>query len=39
VPTKLNAEQRQRLENAAMGCPVYKSLHPDVQAPVVFKWG
>jgi putative redox protein len=39
VPLKLDAEQKQRLQNAAMTCPVHKSLHPDVQAPVEFTWG
>jgi putative redox protein len=39
VPLELTPEQRQKLENAAMTCPVHKSLHPDVQAPVAFKWG
>ena len=39
IPLKLNDEQKQKLQNAAMTCPVHKSLHPDVQSPVVFKWG
>jgi putative redox protein len=39
IPAKLNDEQKQRLENAAYTCPVHKSLHPDVQTPIVFHWG
>jgi putative redox protein len=39
IPTKLNDEQKQRLENAAHSCPVHKSMHPDVQMPIVFNWG
>jgi putative redox protein len=27
------------LEKAAVGCPVSKSLHPDVQTAIVFHWG
>jgi putative redox protein len=38
IPAKLTAEQKQQLENAAMACPVCKSLHPDVQRPVTFNW-
>ena len=39
VPGVVSEEDRQRLENAATTCPVHKSLHPDVEAPVTFKWG
>ena len=39
VPQDVSPEDRQRLENAATHCPVHKSLHPDVDAPVTFKWG
>jgi putative redox protein len=39
VPTQLSPEDRQRLENAAMTCPVHRSMHPDVQMPVSFEWG
>jgi putative redox protein len=38
VPGKLSDEQKQKLQNAAMTCPVHKSLHPDVQLPVEFRW-
>jgi putative redox protein len=39
VPTPLTKEQQQKLQNAAMTCPVHKSLHPDVQTPISFQWG
>jgi len=29
-------DQRQLLERTAMTCPVHRSLHPDVEAPVQF---
>ena len=27
------------LENAALTCPVFLSLHPDIEKPVAFHWG
>jgi putative redox protein len=39
MPKKLSDEDQKRLENAAHTCPVHKSLHPDVEAPISFTWG
>ena len=39
TPKDLDEEDRKRLENAAVTCPVHKSLHPDVQSPITFNWG
>jgi putative redox protein len=39
VPGNFSEEDRRRLEQAAHTCPVHKSLHPDIDSPVVFKWG
>jgi putative redox protein len=38
IAAQTTAEQRQKLENAAMTCPVHKSLHPDVVVNVKFNW-
>jgi len=32
----LSADDRKKLETAAMHCPVHKSLHPDIQTPIEF---
>jgi putative redox protein len=39
VPSKLTQDQRDKLQRAAMTCPVHKSMHPDVQMPIEFEWG
>lgn len=39
VPHAVSEENRLRLERAAHTCPVHKSLHPDVEAPISFTWG
>lgn len=33
---KLTAADRQKMEKAALTCPVHASLHPEIQAPVKF---
>ena len=38
VLARVTEEQKQKLEQAALTCPVHKSLHPDVQTPVQFLW-
>ncbi len=36
LPAAYDAETRTVLERAAHTCPVHKSLHPDVAAPIAF---
>ena len=36
LPAALTAEQRQIVERTAHACPVHRSLHPDVDAPIEF---
>lgn len=38
VPLPASHPQRILLEQAALGCPVHASLHPDVDKPVEFIW-
>jgi putative redox protein len=38
VPTSVSPENRLKLERAAHTCPVHRSLHPDVQAPIEITW-
>jgi uncharacterized OsmC-like protein len=38
MPAGLSAAQRARMEEAALGCPVARSLHPDVRAPITFSY-
>ena len=39
IPHLLTPEDQLKLERAAHTCPVHKSLHPDVDAPIDFTWG
>ena len=38
LPKGIPAEERPLLERAALGCPVHKSLHPEVEIPVKFEY-
>ncbi|MFM8581636.1 MAG: OsmC family protein [Planctomycetaceae bacterium] len=33
---KLSADDRKKLQEGALHCPVHKSLHPDIAAPIEF---
>ena len=39
VPISVSVDDQKRLENAALTCPVAKSLHPEMKMPVTFEWG
>ncbi len=38
VPVPEDHPEREGIIEAAMGCPVHRSLHPDVEKPVKFVW-
>jgi putative redox protein len=39
IPHALSEEDRVKLEGAAHGCPVCRSLHAEVEKVVEFVWG
>ena len=39
VPAKVGDEDRKRFAAAVLACPVHKSLHPDIDIQLQFKWG
>lgn len=38
IPGALTQEQQEKLRNAALTCPVHRSIHPDVQMPITFNF-
>ncbi len=38
-PHSLNQIDREKLEKAALECPVHRSLHPDIKLEFDFLWG
>ena len=38
LPAGIPTEHRVPLEAAGRGCPVHRSLHPDVDSPIAFVW-
>ncbi len=38
APARVAEEHRRRLEAAALGCPVRKSIHGDVEVPLTIQW-
>lgn len=39
LPAGVSDTDRKKLERGALTCPVHQSLHPDIDAPIVFEWG
>lgn len=38
IPGDYTDDQKKLLENTAHACPVHKSLHPDIDAPITIHW-
>jgi uncharacterized OsmC-like protein len=38
VPLAGDHPERKLLENAALGCPVHQSLHPDIEVDIRWTW-
>ncbi len=38
-PLNPSSEERSKLEQAALTCPVHASLHPDIKQEITFEWG
>lgn len=38
MPSGIPQDARAKLESTALHCPVHKSLHPDIEAPIVFHY-
>ncbi len=38
MPVLLEPAERTAVEKTAITCPVHKSLHPDIEVPIVFHW-
>jgi putative redox protein len=38
MPASLPEADRQQVSHIAHSCPVHKSLHPDIQAPITIHW-
>jgi len=38
LPSIINAKSRKILENTAKTCPVFYSLHPDIEKILIFNW-
>ena len=39
LPPKVDSNNRKILENTARTCPVFYSLHPDIEKIIIFNWG